>query len=545
MAGDDRRIVEEPSPPSPPTATRRTMSRSAIGETARSRRALGPRIGLALGPLLFLGILFFDLSPGEPAVTRMAAVALWMAVWWITDAVPLAATSLLPLVLYPLLGIMKGKDVAPVYVNHVIFLFIGGFMIALAMERWGLHRRIALWIIRALGSSPARLVLSFMLASALLSMWISNTAAAIMMMAIGMAIVSHEEAQFGTRRTHPLTVGLLLGIAYGCSVGGLATLVGTPPNLSFVRIFEITFPRAESIGFGQWFVLGLPLSLVLLVIVWLLITRVFYRAPKGLDLSSEVVEREVASLGSIGRAEMSVLVVFLATAMLWVFRRDLILGSLTIPGWARLLPYPELIDDGTVAVGMALLLFLIPSGSNEEGRGRGLVDIQVFGRIPWHIVLLFGGGFALASGFKETGLSAWIGGGFAGLAGAPPLVMIGGVCATLTFLTELTSNTATTEMVLPILASAAVAAKTDPLLLMIPATLSASCAFMMPVATPPNAIVFGSGRITVAEMARIGLVINLIGVVVIVALFLGLGTVVFDIDPSVLPDWASGDFGAH
>ncbi|MHC4947102.1 MAG: SLC13 family permease [Planctomycetota bacterium] len=516
-------------------------SSDVAGERSRSGRTrLGRRVGFWLGLVLFLAtLLLVDLVPGQPVVTRMAAVALLMAVWWIADAIPLAATALLPLVLFPLLGIMKGRDVAPVYVNHIIFLFIGGFLIALAMERWDLHKRIALRIIRIVGGGPARLVLSFMVASAFLSMWISNTATAIMMLAIGLAIIAEQERAFGIERTHRLSVGLLLGIAYGASIGGMATLVGTPPNLSFARIFEIAFPAAEPVGFGQWMLLGLPLCVTMLAIAWLLLTRVFCRVDRGLRLAPDVVEREHRALGPMRFAEGAVLAVFAATALLWVFRKDLELGAVTVPGWGDLLPFPALVDDGTVAVAMALLLFLIPARAGGADAGRAILDLDVFAKVPWHIVLLFGGGFALASGFQASGLSAFVGDRFAGLEGTSPITMIAAVCGTLTFLTELTSNTATTEMVLPILASAGTSMKIDPLLLMIPATLSASCAFMMPVATPPNAIIFGSGRLTIAEMARIGIAINLIGIVVITTLFWLLGTVVFQIDPAVLPEWAA------
>ncbi len=512
---------------------------SATGP-ARSGNARGRRIGLWLGPVVFLALLVFaDLQPGQPLVTRMAAVAALMAVWWISEAIPLAATSLLPLVLFPALGIMGGRATAPIYVNHVIFLFVGGFMIALAMEQWGLHKRIAIWIIRLIGGGPSRLVLSFMIASALLSMWISNTATAIMMLAIGLAIIAELEHTLGKGRTHRLSVALLLGIAYGASVGGMATLVGTPPNLSFVRIFEIIFPDAEPISFGQWILLGLPLSAVMLVVIWLLLTRVFFRSPPSLRLSSEVVQREHRALGPVRFAEWAVLVTFLATALLWVFRRDLVIGGFSVPGWARLLPFPDLVDDGTVAITMALLLFVVPSRASDPRASRAVLDVDVFRRVPWHIVLLFGGGFALASGFQSSGLSAWVGGQFAGLEGTPPVVMVASVCMTLTFLTELTSNTATTELLLPILASAATALKVNPLMLMVPATLAASCAFMMPVATPPNAIIYCSGRIRIAEMVAVGIVINLIGVAVITAVFYTLGMAVFGIEPGSVPDWAT------
>ena len=519
-------------------------------ENARPAASLSGRIGLWLGPLVFLTILIWgELDPDNPAVTRMAAVASLMAIWWITDAIPLAATALIPLVAFPLFGILSSKQTAPIYVNGTIFLFIGGFLIALAMERWQLHRRIALWIIGIIGSSPARLVLSFMIASALLSMWISNTATAIMMLAIGMAVIAEEEARFGPERTRKLTVALLLGIAYSCSVGGMATLVGTPPNLSFIRLFEIAFPdtpEAEQISFAQWMLLGVPIMLIMLAVIWVLLTQVFCRSPKDLQLSAEVIREEKRKLGPLSFAEISVLIVFASTALLWVFRRDLHLGDFTLPGWSRLLPamaFDEngktLLEDGTVAIAMALLLFLIPSRTPNPEAPRRILDLEVFARVPWHIVLLFGGGFALASGFKASGLSEFIGQQFTGLAGAPPLGVVGAIVATLTFMTELTSNTATTEMAMPILASVAVAMETHPYLLMVPATLAASCAFMMPVATPPNAIVFGSGRLRIAQMATIGLAINLVSIVVITALFYLIGIPLFGIDPSTPPEWAT------
>jgi sodium-dependent dicarboxylate transporter 2/3/5 len=496
------------------------------------------RIGLVLGPILFLGTLLLDLDPGNPGVTRMAAVAVLMATWWITDAIPLSATSLLPLVLYPVLGIMKTRDAAPIYVNSTIFLFIGGFMIAATMQKWQLHRRIALWIIRRIGGGPKRIILGFMVAAGFLSMWISNTATAIMMVPIGLAIVVQMEERFGQAETHPFTVSLMLAIAYSCSLGGVATLVGTPPNLSFARIFEISFPNAEPIAFGQWLLMAFPITVVSLATVWLLLTRVFFRFPESFKVDRDVVQREYAALGRISFEERAVLLVFGATAVAWVFRKDLLLGSLTVPGWSRLAPNAAFIDDATVAVAMALLLFFIPTRS-RSATSRMVMDVEVFTRIPWHIVILFGGGFALAQGFQVTGLSELIGARFTGLQGVPPYMMIALVSCGLTFLTELTSNTATTEMILPILASVAVAMRANPLLLMIPATLSASCAFMMPVATPPNAIVFGSGRIRIAEMARVGVAINLVGVLIITVVFYFVGTAVLGIDTATFPGWAS------
>ena len=503
-----------------------------------SRKTSGQKVGLILGPILFiLLITLFHPETDSPTLPAMAAVAVLMATWWITDAIPLFATALLPMVLFPLLGILQGKATAPIYINSTIFLFLGGFMIALTMEKWHLHRRIALFIIRLIGGGPSRIILGFMLASAFLSMWISNTATAIMMVPIGMAIILQLEEAFSRTETRQFTTGLMLGIAYACSLGGIATLVGTPPNLSFARIFQITFPGAEPITFGHWFIFGLPLSLVMLIIVWLLLTRIFFRVPSHVRIDQTIISEEYRKLGPVSFEEKAVLWVFSLTAFLWVFRKSLDIGFVSIPGWSDLLPYPDMIDDGTVAVFMAMTLFFIPARSNDVSGDR-LMDIDVVRNLPWEIVLLFGGGFALAKGFQVSGLSAWIGGRFSGLADVPPFVMILAICLGITFLTELTSNTATTEMILPILACMGVAMKTNPLVLMIPATISASCAFMMPVATPPNAIIFGSGRVKIAEMARVGIVINLIGAVVVAFLFYFLGSAVFGIDMNTLPVWA-------
>ena len=503
----------------------------------RHTSSRGRTVGLWLGLTAFLLLMVFPVDPGNEAASHLAAVALLMAVWWVTDAIPLFATALLPLVLYPLLGIMAGRETAPIYFNSTIVLFLGGFMIALTMEKWNLHRRVALNIIHAVGGGPARIVLGFMVAAAFLSMWISNTATAVMMVPIGLAIVLQIEGKAGKEAARHFSVGLMLGIAYGCTVGGLTTLVGTPPNLSFVRIFEILFPDAPSIAFGQWLIMALPVGAIMLVASWFLITHVFHRAPKGLAVDQEVVARERAQLGAVSFEERIVLGVFVATALLWVFRVDLQLGFLTLPGWSRLLPDPGMIDDGTVAITLASLLFLIPTRNREQGATR-IMGPDVIPRLPWNIVLLFGGGFSLAAGFQSTGLAQIIGSQFEALGNLPIFVMILLVCVALTFLTEFTSNTATTEMILPILASVAVVTGTHPLVLMIPATLSASCAFMMPVATPPNAIVFGSDRITVGQMARTGIFLNLIGVVVIAVVVFTVGLAVFDIDPSVVPEWA-------
>ena len=336
--------------------------------------------------------------------------------------------------------------------------------------------------------------------------------------------------------TDKLTLGLMLGIAYACSVGGMATLVGTPPNLALQKIFSITFPAAKPIAFGTWFFMALPLSVVFLVIIWWILTKVLFRVPDHITIDKSIVENEYKELGHMSFEERVVLVIFCLTAVLWVFRVDLVLGFATIPGWSNLIPYPDLIDDGTVALVMAMILFFIPSRS-PGAPSPTLIDIDVVDKMPWRIVLLFGGGFALAAGFQSTGLSALIGQNFTGIGHLHPFFMVAIICFSMTFLTEVTSNTATTQMILPILASVAVNIQINPLLLMIPAALSASCAFMMPIATPPNAIVFGSGRIKIAEMAKTGLLMNIIGIILITLLYF-VGPAIFDIDPNVFPEWA-------
>jgi sodium-dependent dicarboxylate transporter 2/3/5 len=473
------------------------------------KQVLFRNAGLFAGLAVFFSLLlFYEPDPERPEIGRMAAVAALMAILWITEAVPLAATALIPIVAFPLLGITDTGVIAKSYVNSIIFLFIGGFLIALSMERWNLHRRIALNIIHLIGRRADLLVLGFMAASAFLSMWISNTATAVMMLPIGLAIITKMEDAFGKEKTHQLTLALMLGIAYACSIGGVATLVGTPPNLVFIRIFHEMFPEAEPISFGQWLILGIPYSLCLLAITWFLLTRVLCRFDRGIVLDRSVVRRELAELGPVSPEEKRVLGVFVLTVSLWIFRRDLDLGILTIPGWSDLWTGFRGVDDGTIAIAMALLLFVLPASRGD--RPRRILQADVFGRLPWGIILLFGGGFALASGFGISGLSQHLGELFRSFDGVPVFLQILLICLAMTFLTELTSNTATISMLLPILFSWAVSMEVHPLFFAIPATISASMAFMMPVATPPNAVVFGSQRIRIAEMARCGLLLNLV-----------------------------------
>ncbi|MCP4704321.1 MAG: SLC13/DASS family transporter [candidate division Zixibacteria bacterium] len=494
------------------------------------------KVGLIIGPLLALIILlFFDLDPENPMVTRAAAVAVLMAVWWITEAIPIAATALIPVVLFPLFGVMNGKEVASIYFNHIIFLFIGGFIVALAMQKWDLHKRIALRIIMLIGTSPSKVILGFMVATAFLSMWISNTATTMMMIPIAMAIISKLEDKIDSENVSKLSIGLLIGIAYSASIGGVATLIGTPPNLSFTRILKIYFPQAPEITFAGWFVFGFPFALIFLFIAWRVLVWMYAPGKMVISPDRSIFKEEYRRLGKIGYEETVVLIAFISLAFLWLFRKNINIGDFTLPGWTSMMPVSGFIDDGTIAIFVALLLFIIPSHQKKGGR---IMDWKTAVKLPWGIVLLFGGGFALASGFKESGLAMWMGGQLTGFSHFPPILIIGGICLMMTFLTELTSNTATTEMILPILGSLAVAIQLNPLLLMIPATLSASCAFMLPVATPPNAIIFGTNRIKIKDLIRTGILLNIIGAVLVTIAVYFLGSFVFDIDVSVFPIWA-------
>jgi len=490
------------------------------------------KIGLFGVPVAALALLAFaDLSPGNPEVTRMAAVALLMAGWWITEAIPIPATALLPVALFPLLGIMDGRNVATLYFNDTIFLFIGGFIFALAMQRWELHRRIALRIILILGTSPRRLMLGFMVATWFLSMWISNTASTMMIIPMAMAVVMKFREQFGEENLGQYGVGLLLGVAYAASIGGIATIIGTPPNLSFRRILTIIFPEAPDISFATWFVFALPVSVVFLFICWGLLGQMFARRTVMEGGQTELFREEYRKLGKFSAEEKAVSVLFALLVFLWMFRLDLFF----IPGWARLLPEPGFARDGTVAIVVALLLFLLPSRSRP---GERLMNWETAVKLRWGIVILFGGGFALAGGFTQSGLSVWMGGSLSGLADYPPVVMVLVTCTMLTFLTELTSNVATTEMALPVLGALTVAIEVNPLLLMVPATLSASCAFMLPVATPPNAIAFGTGEIQIRDMVRGGIILNLVGIILITAAIYLIGIPALGIDMSAMPAWA-------
>ncbi|RLD67465.1 MAG: SLC13/DASS family transporter [Bacteroidetes bacterium] len=481
-------------------------------------------------------VLFVELDPNNSAVTATLAIAIWIAVWWVTEIIPLGITSLLPVVLFPLLGVMNGKEVSTAYFNHVIFLFIGGFLVALAIQKWNLHKRIALVILEIVGNSPGRLLFGFMFTTSFLSMWISNTATAMLMVPIIISITQKLEILNGKKAVQLFAVGLLLAVAYSASIGGIATLVGTPPNLSFIRIFEIYFPNAPEISFSTWMKFALPISIIMFIVTWTYLYYIFVK--KGGSWKSvdrNMLKDELKSLGPMSYEEKAVSVVFITLALLWMFRSSLTIGSFEIPGWANLFNNPSYINDGTVAIAMAILLFIIPSKQKKEGF---LMDWKTAEGLPWEIILLFGGGFALATGFKESGLSNWFGEQLVFLDGVSPLLLILIITFLITFLTEITSNTATVETLLPILAGLAISIQVNPLLFMIPATVAGSFAFMLPVATPPNAIIFGTRKVTIFQMAKTGFLLNLFGIIIITLMTYFWGTDILGIELNVFPSWA-------
>lgn len=480
-------------------------------------------------------LLFVDLSPGHPLVTRTAGVAFLMACWWISGVIPLAATALLPVVLFPVLGIMGSSAVAANYINDIIFLYLGGFLVALAMQRWNLHRRIALGMLMLTGSSPSAVLAGFMIPTFFISMWISNTATTMMMLPIALAVLSDLEARGEGGVSSRFSVGLLLSIAYCASIGGMATLIGTPPNLSFARILQITFPDAPAFTFAQWFAFGFPLALSMALILWVQLWWMYARRGNSTPIDQRIIHDQYRALGRWTYEQVTVLIAFIAVGVLWMTRTGFDLGSFAIPGWADWFEHPAYFGDGTVAIAVACLLFLLPSRAEP---GRRLLDWEVAKGLRWDIVLLYGGGFALASAFVSSGLSGWMGNRLAMLEGLHPVLLVFVVCLVISFITELTSNTATTEMVLPILAALAVGVGLNPLLLMLPATFACSCAFMLPVATPPNAIIFGAGKVSVSQMARTGFVLNFAAVVLITLATFLLGDWISEDSLTTLPDWA-------
>ena len=461
-------------------------------EMGFNKKELG---GFILGSAIFFLLIALPAPQGlSPSGWHTAAVALLMAIWWITEAIPIAATALLPIVLFPVLGISGIKDTLLPYAHPLIFLFLGGFVIAIAMEKWDLHRRIALNIISFVGIKPHSIILGFIITSAFLSMWVSNTATALMMLPIALSVLHlvDQGAEDG-RTTHHFSLCLLLGVAYGCNIGGMGTLIGTPPNALLAGFMEDNY--GLEISFANWMVFGVPFVMVALPILYAMLTRWIY--PVTLDElpgGSKLFSDKLQELGTVSSSEKKVAVVFLVTALCWMSAPLL---SEVIPG----------LSDTGIAIAAALSFFMIPEKSASSGFILEWNDVE---ELPWGVLILFGGGLSLASGISATGLAEWIGQGVQVLSSWPVFWLLILVVTLIVLLTEMTSNTATTAAFLPILGSVAVGLGQEPLMLTLPVALGASCAFMLPVATPPNAIIYGSDRIRIPEMAKAGAWLNLV-----------------------------------
>ena len=479
--------------------------------------------GWILGPAVLILTCLVDPPSGlSEAGWRTAGVAGLMAILWMTESIPLPVTALLPLVLFPALDLTDIREAAAPYANPLIFLFLGGFIIALAMQRWNLHRRVAINLLGVMGTRPSRVVGGILLSSALVSMWVSNTATALMMLPIALSIVQLvPEAQRSTPAMRAFGIALMLAVAYGSTVGGMATLIGTPPIALLAGYLDNTFHY--KIGFGQWMLLGVPMMLISLPIVFFVVTRVSFRLERQeLPGMSALIVRERSRLGPFSRGETIVAIVFSLTALAWIFQ----------PLLARSIP---LVNDTTIAMTGAILLFLIPV---DPRRGQFVMDWDAVKNLPWDVLLLFGGGLTIAAAMDKHGLSPYIGQLCNGLAGLPTIATVAILCFGMLILTELASNTAAAATFCPIAASIAIGMGQNPLLFVIPIVLAASCSFMLPVGTPPNAIVFSSGLVRLPEMARAGFILNVSLVPVIVALVWVLGRFVFDIELGTLPDWA-------
>lgn len=470
-------------------------------------------IQLLSGPVSFLILSSYsDFAPENPSVSLMAGITVWMACWWITEVVDLAITSLLPLILLPVFGILDAKTTAAHYNDQVIFLFVGGFILSFAIEKWELHKRISLKILSLIGSSPVKILAGVMLTTYFTSMWVSNTATVMMLLsavvAINYTIQQHLE---GTK--NKIATALLLGLAYSASIGGMATLVGTPTNMIFYSFYQTNLPDADlQITFTKWFAIAFPISLVLVIGTFFVLRFKFITKKTNIKFDKGYFKEAYAKLGPAGYEEKVVALIFTLTALLWFTRSDMNLGNLKFKGWNNFFVHKDYIQDSSVAIMMAILLFIIPS---KKKPGQHLLMWEDAKKIPYDIILLFGSGFALAKGFEASGLSVWLAARLQFLEGIPLFAMIFCVCAVVCIISEFASNVASIQLVLPILLVLSKGLHLNPLILMIPATLAASLGYILPVATAPNTIVYGTKLFPVKHMLKTGAVIDILGIILI------------------------------
>ena len=479
-------------------------------------------LGLILGPILFLVIMIFVDAEGLSFEAKcILASTAWMAIWWVTECVPISVTALLPIVLFPLTGGMHLATTTAAYGHKLVFLFVGGFLIALAIEKWHLHKRLALNIIRVTGSNKSRVILGFMLATAFLSMWISNTATSIMILPVGLAIISQLKDDPKTVENENEVFGksLMIAIAYSASIGGMATLIGTPPNMVLAGVVEESY--GIKLNMFDWMKFGVPLSSFLLFVCWLYLTKIAFKFKnEEFSAGKEEILRQINKLGKFSNEEIKVLVVFTLTALGWIFR-----GSIeTI--------FP-MIDDTIIAIFFAVTLFIIPT-KNQKTNTTLLVWNDTV-KLPWGILILFGGGMAIASAFGKSGLALWIADLLTNLNDVSLFLIILIIVTSINLLTEVTSNMATTAMLLPVLVTIALAIDVHPYFLLVAATLAASCAFMLPISTPPNAVVFGSGFLKIEDMFKKGVWMNLISIITITLVVYYTLPYVFEMTAELLP----------
>ncbi len=460
----------------------------------------GPALGLLVGYLLYH-------DTKDTQIANMAGVATWMAVWWLTEALEIYITALLPITLFPFLGIMGMKDVAPLYTNEIIFLFIGGFLIAFAIEKWNLHKRIALGIILALGSSPSKILFGFMLVVYLISWWISNTATTMMMLPAALALGT----QFEQNKSGFMTTPLLLGLSYAASIGGTTTLVGTVPNMIFYGFFENEFPNSGVITFSRWFMFGVPMSAMMFIGCYFILRKMFISKHHDVNLDLQAIKTEHQGLGKMTKEEKILIGVFFTVVVLWFTRADLELGSFQLRGWINLFPEGSHITDGTVAMAISLLLFILPT-KRKDGF---ILSWNEAKKTPIGILFLFGGGYALAQGVEVSGLASWMSDHLESVTKLPLWILMLGTIVFMVFLSEFTSNVAATYLTLPIMLAFSKEADIPAIKLMLPLVIASSYAFMLPIATPPSTIVFGSEKLAARDMARAGFFLNLVGIVVI------------------------------
>jgi len=465
-----------------------------------------------LGPLLaFVFVFFVELDPANHKVSLMAGVALWMCVWWFTEAVGLAVTALVPVLMLPVLGISDCKTVSQQYSDSIIFLFIGGFMLAFAIEKWNFHKRIALKVLALVGNNPSTILLGVMLSTYLISNWISNTATTMMLFSAVFALIN-ETKNYINRNYKNFAAALLLGLAFSATIGGMATPVGTPPNMYFFKAFKEAFPNDNGLTFLKWSAIGYPISICFLTVTYFVLNFYFLRKKVELNIEKSFFKLSYKNLGRFSWEEKCVAAIFITCILAWFTRADIDFGSFVFKGWNHLFVIPKFVDDSFVALAAALLLFLIPSKANK---GEALLIWEDAKKLRYDIILMFGSGFALAFGFEKSGLSNWLADSLIILKGVSPILVILGICIIVTIISEFASNIASIQLAIPVMIALQKDLDLPPLLLMMPATFAASLGFMLPVATAANTIVFGTKEIHIKDMFKVGLVLDIIGILII------------------------------